>query len=149
MDREGLTPLLAAARAAYQKSGARAAQRQCVALCVQHGAQLNTARCPEGRTAIFYISAIGATDELEYMVSVGRADVHATCRQGMGAIHFAAAHGQPDSLRLLLSHGAQAEAVDARGRFVLEHALIGMPGVSLPGKGHADCHRLLLRHMAR
>ena len=50
---------------------------------------------------------------------------------------------------MLLARGAQPELVDSDGRLPVAHALRGVPGHSLPGEGHAECHALLLRHLAR
>jgi hypothetical protein len=52
---------------------------------------------------------------------------------------------------MLLARGASAEARDAAGRLPVEHALRGMPdgGPAQLGEGHAECHALLLQHMAR
>ena len=60
-----------------------------------------------------------------------------------------AAHGAIGSVRMLLARGAQPELVDGDGRLPVAHALHGVPGHSLPGEGHAECHALLLRHLAR
>ena len=72
-----------------------------------------------------------------------------TLSQGLGVLHFAAAHGQLSCLRLLLAHGAPPDQVDASGMLPTDHALRGVPGHVLPGEGHAECHLLLLRHLAR
>jgi ankyrin repeat protein len=72
-----------------------------------------------------------------------------TLSQGLGVLHFAAAHGQLSCVRLLLAHGAPPDQVDASGLLPTDHALRGVPGHVLPGEGHAECHLLLLRHLAR
>ena len=51
-------------------------------------------------------------------------------------------------MRLLLTHGAAPDEPDAYGRLPADHALRGAPGCP-PGEGHAECHLLLMRQMAR
>ena len=63
-------------------------------------------------------------------------------------LHWAAAHGQLECMRLLLTHGAAPDEPDAYGRLPADHALRGAPGCP-PGEGHAECHLLLMRQMAR
>ena len=49
----------------------------------------------------------------------------------------------------LTDAAASPDQPDARGALPLDHALRGMPGCCMPGEGHAECHLLLLRHLAR
>jgi len=70
-------------------------------------------------------------------------------QHGIPVLHYAAAHGQLECVRLLLAHGCAPDQEDSRGTLATEYALRGKPGHCLPGKGHADCHQLLLRHLAR
>ena len=67
----------------------------------------------------------------------------------MPALHFAAAHGQFECVRMLLAHGAAPDQPDANGALPTDHALRGLPGVCVPGEGHAECHQLLMRHLVR
>ena len=78
-----------------------------------------------------------------------KVDPNRPCSRGLTPLHIAAAHGQAAAVRLLLSHGAQPELRDGNGATPVDHALRGVPGGCLPGKGHADCHALLLRHLVR
>lgn len=68
---------------------------------------------------------------------------------GFTVLHFAAAHGAVGSVRLLLAHGAVSDIPDANGELASDYALRGVPGVCLPGAGHAECHQMLMRHLAR
>ena len=61
----------------------------------------------------------------------------------------AATDGAVPTLRALGGPYATAEEEDGRGALASDHALRGMPGRCQPGEGHADCHALLLRHLAR
>jgi ankyrin repeat protein len=154
-DADGRTPALLAARTAYSASRTRspcasqiAQLVQCVSLCVHYGAHVDTAPLDDGRTLIHYAAALGAQDTLALLLSRS-ADVKAACTtDGTMALHFAAAHGQPSSARMLLAAGAQADAPDASGLLPLEHALRGSDECT-PHEGHAACHELLLRHLAR
>ena len=124
---------------------------------------------PDGRPLLWYVAALGASDLLQQMLrqSAPRAREHLPaarapaagaaaqlqrgdrCHAGLTVLHFAAAHGQLGCVRLLLAHGATAETEDAHGLLASDHAMRGMPGRCMPGEGHADCHALLLRHLAR
>jgi ankyrin repeat protein len=155
VDADGCTPALLAARTAYAASRTRspcsaqiAQLVQCVSLCVQYGACVDAAPFDDGRTLIHYAAALGAHDAIALLLS-SSADVEAACsKDGALALHFAAAHGQPSSVRMLLAAGAQANAPDKSGLLPLEYALRGSDDCT-PHEGHAACHELLLRHLAR
>lgn len=154
LDADGCTPALLAARTAYSAARTRspcstqiAQLVHCVSLCVLSGAYVDTAPLDDGRL-IHYAAALGAQDALALLLSRS-ADVGAACTtDGALPLHFAAAHGQPSSVRMLLAAGAQADAPDVSGLIPLEYALRGSDGCT-PHEGHAACHELLLRHLAR
>jgi hypothetical protein len=54
-----------------------------------------------------------------------------------------------EAVRMLLARGSSSEARDAQGRLPVEHALRGLSGQAALGECHAECHALLLQHMAR
>ena len=56
---------------------------------------------------------------------------------------------QVEAVRMLLARGSSSEARDAQGRLPVEHALRGLSGQAALGECHAECHALLLQHMAR
>ena len=56
---------------------------------------------------------------------------------------------QVEAVRMLLARGSSSEARDAQGKLPVEHALRGLPGQAALGECHAECHALLLQHMAR
>jgi ankyrin repeat protein len=117
----------------------------------------------------FYVAALGSTDLLMQLIErLLRAPPPPTSAtndkappplrphrpldargcNGLAALHFAAAHGQLESVRLLLAHGAAPDEPDESGALPSDHALRGLSGCQ-PGEGHAECHQLLLRHLAR
>ena len=122
----------------------------------------------------FYVAALGATDLLLQLIekllvapptaASGPVPVSAPgqaasapparpldvrSQAGVPVLHVAAAHGQLDCVRLLLARGAVPDQLDAHGALPSDHALRGVPGRCAPGEGHAECHLLLLRHLAR
>lgn len=103
----------------------------------------------DGRTLLFFSAAIGAVDLIAQLLLLRNADVNHRCSGGLTALHFAAAHGEHESVRLLLAHGARPDLRDNNNATPIDHALRGVPGVCLPGKGHADCHALLRKHIIR
>lgn len=148
-DVDGCTPALLATRLAYHQPGQLPGLLQCVSLCLQRGADTQAASKADGRTMLFFLAAVGATDLVGQMLILCRADPNRPCVRGLTALHFAAAHGQADTVRLLLAHGAQPDMCDDSGATPIDHALRGVPGGCAPGKGHADCHSLLLRRLVR
>jgi ankyrin repeat protein len=78
-----------------------------------------------------------------------RRPLDARSADGLTVLCFAAAHGQVESVRLLLAHGAAPDEPDGQGLLPSDHAVRGIPGVCLPGAGHAESHQLLMRHLAR
>jgi len=148
-DAYGCTPALLAARVAYSTKPPNAPSLlQCVSLCVHRGASTAAASTADGRPLLFFVAALGATDLLTQLLVLARASPNAPCARGASPLHLAAAHGQPDAVRLLLAHGSRPDMRDANGATPIDHALRGVGGTP-PGRGHADCHALLLRHIVR
>ncbi|KAL3921699.1 MAG: hypothetical protein SGPRY_004815 [Prymnesium sp.] len=103
----------------------------------------------DGRTVLFFAVAIGAAELITQLLVLRKINPNQICARGLTPLHFAAAHGEPEAVRLLLAHRAQADVTDSNGATAIDHALRGVPGFILPGKGHGDCHALLLRHIVR
>ena len=118
-----------------------------VALLVSHGADLAAASVHDGRPPLFFAAALGATDVVAMMLA-RRADPDARCLGGLSALHFAAAHGAIGSVRMLPpaapspSSSTATAASPSPTRCAASRA-------TAAGEGHAECHALLLRHLAR
>jgi len=149
VDAYGCTPAVLAARRAYARPPNLSGLLQCISFCIHHGASTQAASKADGRTVLFYAAAIGATDLITQLLVLRKANPNQRCARGLTPMHSAAAHGEPEALRLLLAYGARPELRDNNGATPIEHALRGVPGCCLPGKGHADCYALLLRQLIR
>ena len=120
---------------------------QAAGLCLSHRCDARAAAA-DGQTLLHHAAALGATDLLATLIAAS-ADVSAIGgADGSAPLHLAAARGEAASARMLLAAGAAPAAPDGCGRTPLELCL-GASVACAPHAGHAACHEILLRHLAR
>ena len=135
LDENGATPLAKACRWNYISI---------VKLLLANGATVDAPRSKTGRTPLMvanaYLSGITIT---KLLVEHG-ANVNASADDGTTVLMLAAKYSKSDNVEYLLAHGADATAVDAKGRNALEYAqraTVAIDPAELPDSriDKADC----------
>ncbi len=112
---------------------------ECVRFLLGTGGNVNEYD-DSGRCALHIAADLGNTEILRVLLSDDRLKVNAKRRSDrLSALHFASENGYPDCMKMLLEHGADVNAVCARGRTSL-HLTCKL--------SYADCVQLLLDHGA-
>ena len=135
LDENGATPLSKACRWNYVGI---------VKILLANGATVDAPRSKTGRTPLMvanaYLSGITVT---KLLVEHG-ANVNASADDGTTVLMFAAKYSKSDNVEYLLAHGADATAVDSKGRNALEYAqraTVAIDPAELPDSriDKADC----------